>query len=208
MRHNYTEICELCRSEVWIPLPHDGDRGTRPQPAQNPHQLWLWDRDAAVGGVAGIDVQEDRRAAAGDDRRRVVFHDGEETVGGRDPPQRLASPAERRARPAPDMPEEVVARRARILVPPVPADDAVEAEAHAGVGVDPVDDRPELVRAERGGAVALAMVRGDAVAPDSRTPRAEDAPAALRHRQPRGGRAGARHCDPDLLGTALQEERD
>src|SRR5207253_10502377 len=67
--------------------------------------------------------------------------------------------------------------RARVLVPPVAAGEAVVAKRDARVGIDPVDDRPDLVRPGGRRAVALAMVRREAVATDTRAPRPADGPA-------------------------------
>ena len=82
----------------------------------------------AAGRRADRDVEEDRRAAARHDRARVVLDHREVAVLRRDPPERLAAAAERRPRAARDVPERVVRRRARVLVPPVAADEPVVAE--------------------------------------------------------------------------------
>ncbi len=137
--------------------------------------------DAAARRRTGVLMQEHRRAAPGDDRVRVVVEHREGAVRARRAPERLAGPAERRPRPAGDVPERVVRGRGGVLVPPVSADESVVAVAHARVGAEPVHDPGERERADRRRPVALAMVSGQPVPADARRPRrARRHPAAAR----------------------------
>src|SRR5439155_18312181 len=74
-------------------------------------------------------------------------------------------------RSAPHVTEPVVRRRARVLVPPVAADEPVVGEAHAWIGRDSVDDSAEREDADRRRSVSLAVVRRDAVASEPSAPR-------------------------------------
>src|SRR3954454_15283089 len=151
----------------------DADRRAGPEEPEDADEVRAGERDAAVRRVPGVDMQEDRRPPARHDGRVVVADDREQPVGRRDPPERLAAAAERRRRPARDVPKPVVGVRARILVPPVAADEPVVPQADARIGVEAVDDGADPERAERRRAVALAVVRRDAVAPDAGAPRPE-----------------------------------
>src|SRR5439155_1683593 len=76
--------------------------------------------------------------------------------------------------------ERVVRRRGGILVPPVPADEAVVRVAQARIRRDAVDDAPEREGAYRGRSIPLAVTRGEAVAADpAAPPSARGAPAAV-----------------------------
>ena len=138
--------------------------------------------------------------------RDVVVDDRELAVGDGRPPERLAAAAKRRRRPTGEMAEGVVGRRARILVPPVAAGQAVVAEPNARVGVEPIDRRPERVRPERCRAVALTVMGREAAVPDPRRPRACDAASALEQRHCRDRRAKARRDDLDPLRAPLQRK--
>ena len=102
-----------------------------------------------------------------------------------------------------DVPEPVVARRARILDPVVAADDPAVAVAHAGVGGDPVHRAADPVGAGRRRAVALAAVSATARCGRRGPPRAGDRlPAAALSRpqaQRRVRRRAARRLDGDQL---------
>ena len=86
----------------------DRDRRAGPQPPQQLHELGPRQRHAAVGRMAAVVVQEDRRPAARDRRMRVVLDERELAVGGGRAPQRLAAAVERWHRTAGDVLEGVV----------------------------------------------------------------------------------------------------
>ena len=87
-----------------------------------------------------------------------------------------------------------------------PQVEAVVAQAHARVGVEPVDDRADPERAERGRAVALAVVRREAVVADVRRPRPRHLPPALEKGDRGGRRAHARRDDLNPLRAGVQGE--
>ena len=120
------------------------------------------------------DVEEDARAAARDDRVRVVVDHREMAVGRGRFGHVLARDPERRLRPAAHVPEPVVGGRARILDPPVPADDAVIAVAHARVRREAEHHRLDAECAARGFQVSLVLVLRDAADAEPGRPRARD----------------------------------
>src|SRR5438132_6252260 len=125
--------------------------------------------------MPGAHVQEDRGAAAADDRAGVVLDRREVAVLGRDAPERFAGTAERRLHAARNVAERVVCRRAHVLVPPVTADEAVVTARDARVRRDPIDGVADAIRPRRRCAVALALVRGEPASAEPCLPRAADA---------------------------------
>ena len=135
--------------------------------------------DAPERRVAVAHVEEDPRAAARDDRVRVVVDHREVPVCRRRPGHVLARDPEGGLRPAAHVLEPVVEGRARVLDPPVAADDPVIAVPHSGIRPEPVHDRVEAERAARRRPVALALVLGDASLAEPGGPRPGDGGPAL-----------------------------
>ena len=183
----------------------DRDRRSRTEPSQQPEQLRPRQRDAAVRGVPGVVVQKDPAATARHGGRDVVLHDGELPVGDPGPPECLAGAVERRRRAAGEVPEAVVGGRARILVPPVAAAQAVIRERHAGVRIEAVDRRPDREGAGRGRPVALPVPGGEAAVADPRAPGAEDPATAFADGERRRRRVGSGRDHLDALRAGEHE---
>src|SRR5947199_4919724 len=116
----YAKARELCKSDV--------DPRSRLQPAEDAQEPIVRQADAAVRRLSGVHVQEDRRATAGHGRVVVRLDQREGAVRDGLLPKSLAAVVEGRLRPARNMHKAVVARRCGVLVPPVAADEAVEAQ--------------------------------------------------------------------------------